>query len=611
MRRPAFRFAAILMFAAVALLLCGSPAHAKSYSMPSVRIDAEVRPNGDLLVTEQRTFDFSGSFSFVYWELDTVPSDPAYPFGPIEVLSVAGPGGEFVRQESTDRIPGRYAVIDQGTSLRIEAYHDTTDAQATFTLRYVVHDAAKRWDDTGELYWKFIGDRWDAGVGSVVIEVRFPPGVTEDTLRVWAHGPLTGVVSKAGNLMRLSVDDLPPATFVEARALFPRDALAEARDTPGMREQTVLAEEGRWAEEANAARRRARLMVGVAALFGAFIPLLSLLTAFALWRRHGKEFRPSFDGPYFRELPAELPPAVVGALMRWGSVGENELTATLMDLSNRGIVTVEPVHTASQGLLGPKTETEWRLSIPPTASLDSLSNAERQLLEAVFGAAEPDRSVTIEELKREAKKHPERYAESIEAWKKAVAAEAERHGFFEKRGTRLLVSFIAWGIVLFFITIASAAAAGSGWTLLVGIPCAVGVGVIGLFMPRRTPKANELHAKYRALKRYLEDFSRLDEAPPTHVVLWEHFLVLAVVFGIAEKVIETLRVKAPQVLEDPALAHAAWWATPQPGFGSPASVVTSGFASASQIASSQMSSASGGGGGFSGGGGGGGGGGAG
>ncbi|MGB4593337.1 MAG: DUF2207 domain-containing protein, partial [Coriobacteriia bacterium] len=113
----------------------------------------------------------------------------------------------------------------------------------------------------------------------------------------------------------------------------------------------------------------------------------------------------------------------------------------------------------------------------------------------------------------------------------------------------------------------------------------------------------------RGLRDYLRDFGRLEDAPPTHVVLWEHFLVMAVVFGIAEQVIEAMRVKVPQVLSDPGLARTTWWVTPAQGYVSPMAAFSSGFASAARVASSQMSSSSGGGGGFSGGGGGGGGGG--
>jgi uncharacterized membrane protein len=127
---------------------------------------------------------------------------------------------------------------------------------------------------------------------------------------------------------------------------------------------------------------------------------------------------------------------------------------------------------------------------------------------------------------------------------------------------------------------------------------------------RRSPEAAELHAQYKALRRYLKDFGRLDEKPPDAVVLWRQFLVFAVVFGIADEVVKNLRIKVPEVLEDQSFQTMRWMMlAPDGGGTSPFSSLNDGFSTAVKTATSSSSSGSGGGGGFSGGGGGGGGGG--
>ena len=72
------------------------------------------------------------------------------------------------------------------------------------------------------------------------------------------------------------------------------------------------------------------------------------------------------------------------------------------------------------------------------------------------------------------------------------------------------------------------------------IPAIAGlvIMILSFYMTRRTREGAELYAKYKALHDFLKDFSRLDEAPPASVVIWNRFLVLAVVFGIADEVIE-------------------------------------------------------------------------
>ena len=51
-------------------------------------------------------------------------------------------------------------------------------------------------------------------------------------------------------------------------------------------------------------------------------------------------------------------------------------------------------------------------------------------------------------------------------------------------------------------------------------------------------EALELQAKLKALRRWLKDFTRLGEAIPTDVVLWNQLLVMAVVLDVADEVIK-------------------------------------------------------------------------
>ena len=81
-------------------------------------------------------------------------------------------------------------------------------------------------------------------------------------------------------------------------------------------------------------------------------------------------------------------------------------------------------------------------------------------------------------------------------------------------------------------------------------------------MKRRSREAAELYAQYRALYRYLRDFGRLHEKPPAAAVIWERYLVLAVVFGIAAQVIEQMQIHVPLVTEDPGFRSVYWFATP-------------------------------------------------
>ena len=124
-------------------------------------------------------------------------------------------------------------------------------------------------------------------------------------------------------------------------------------------------------------------------------------------------------------------------------------------------------------------------------------------------------------------------------------------------------------------------------------------------MKRRSAEGSELFHRYEGLKNYLQDFSRLDEVPPTSIVVWNRFLVLAIIFGIADQVSKNLKATLPDMVASDDFAISYWWffgpglhTSPINNFNS---VMSS--ASAAAIAASAASSGAGLGGGFSGGGG--------
>ena len=62
-----------------------------------------------------------------------------------------------------------------------------------------------------------------------------------------------------------------------------------------------------------------------------------------------------------------------------------------------------------------------------------------------------------------------------------------------------------------------------------------------------TQKGYDEKIQWEALKRYLEDYSLLDEKEIPQLAIWEKYLVYATAFGIANKVIDQMKAKYPKV----------------------------------------------------------------
>lgn len=156
--------------------------------------------------------------------------------------------------------------------------------------------------------------------------------------------------------------------------------------------------------------------------------------------------------------------------------------------------------------------------------------------------------------------------------------------------------------------------------LVPGIITGVALIVVSRFMERRTQKGADVYARCKGLRKWLTEFSALDERPAADVKVWGEFMVYAYLFGVAEQAIGELRKKVPEMFQlnnDEVLdsSYVPWWGlytstyyanTTMPDLGSMLNTSVSESIQAVQSAlSGDSSDGSGGGGGFSSGGGGG------
>ena len=79
------------------------------------------------------------------------------------------------------------------------------------------------------------------------------------------------------------------------------------------------------------------------------------------------------------------------------------------------------------------------------------------------------------------------------------------------------------------------------------------LGIVLVAMAQRvtalTDKGRELAGGYEALRRYMETFGHLQDKPAEAVVLWERYLTLAVVLGLAKKTVDELYIMPPSFAE--------------------------------------------------------------
>ncbi|MDF2592486.1 MAG: hypothetical protein K0S75_1952, partial [Clostridia bacterium] len=329
----------------------------RSYYIESYQISARVDENGDMLVDETLDYVFDGSFNGIYRTLGT-EEDRNYENIQVFVIE-NGNLTEFIKDNSGRE--NTYQLIYEENQMKIKAFKKSKDQNKTFVIRYKVSKAATRYIDTAELYWQFTGkNSMDVVVNNYKVLIWLPASVDNASIKAFAHGPLSGNVKiNQDGVISLSIDKLRPNNMVEARVLFNTESLDEnARFVDEMAYNRIMEEEAKEAEKANKSRMIARILIGLAFV----LALIEILLILFIYQRYDKEFKPDFQGIYFRELPYEYSPAVMAVLWNFGKVTTKEITATLMDMVRRRVLQLKVEQNEKHSILGLKTEESYVFS---------------------------------------------------------------------------------------------------------------------------------------------------------------------------------------------------------------------------------------------------------
>ena len=653
MKRLTYILACILCV----LAIMPTTALAKSLDVVGVDIAATVEADGSLVVVERRSYQSKGSYNGILWDVPQGSYQGREVLAAVAWVAAIEDGQQTYLEEGSTGVRGTYELADEGDHLQLKMYWPMEDETATIEVAYVLANVVSRWEDAGELYWQYVpADEGSQGEWlNVTCTVGLPvPDGAEvragENVRAWGHGPLDGEVSIEGGSIRFFSPGVGSAEFLEARVVFPPEWLTDVQPSGQARLDAILAEEDHWAKDANSSRRNARL---VAYGLPAFMCLAGIGSAVAsfLYRRRiaSKGPKPTFTDTYFRDVPSNDHPAVLGMLYREGRVDQADFSATLMRLTDKGRIALDAVEVDKAGKRGGTNRGhEWRLTRRTEAAArdgdtraggKKIDNAAMSLLfDVVAGKPKQEdheaelRStgepfVLMSDFEKTAEQWPSLYQKGYDGWDEAV------HDAYNKRTFVADVEEDVVNGILGLGDFALAVVFGIVGMLL-GVPSillaigfivwfAAGLYIVwvdeGVAAVTYTQEAVDLRAKLEALKRWLVEFTRLEEAIPTDVVLWNRLLVMATVLGVADKVVEQLRVYMPELMGSSHFWAADWYRDDVDDLSMPCAAldVSMGLArdtvaselhhdvSTSSSASSRNSSSRGSGGGFSSGGGGG------
>ncbi|MGB6866020.1 MAG: DUF2207 domain-containing protein [Candidatus Aminicenantaceae bacterium] len=582
---------------------------AKSYRITGVSIDAQLQIDGSMDVIESRTFEFSGSFSFVFRTLATQGRVTFQDFRVSE-------NGRFYELSDSGR-PGTYRVTRPSGQIEVRWFFDANNESRTFDFHYRVLNAVSRYEDAAVLYYQFISEEWDRVSQNVRIHVKPPGKLLQSQLNEWLHGPLWAEsrIETDGSITALC-EHLPSHTYLEIRALYPPEKFHGAPSYAGTVRSRILEEEASWVEESNRKREEAirdrdeavrkmeareqRQEQGKWVVI--VLSALGLGFAWQNYRKYGQ--RPSLPPSvkYASDVPENIPPALVGYLLSSREIYGGAIVSTMIDLARRGFINLREDQEEKKKLFGgTRTATDYKWDLNRDYWREhhtDLEVYEDDLLKFIFDdlAAGGD-SIALKEIK----KQQTQFTKFFREWKKEVKKLGDKREWFDKESNRGMYYSLGIGIVMIILSGVAAYFIGI-WAIVLGV-ASIAVFVLSFMIPHRTKEGEMLARHWKALKRYLLKYHYRSMDKTALLGRIDDYLVYGIVLGLGQKVFKELAAYIPA--EDHQ-RYVPWYVYRGTGTGSfTPDAFASAFSSMVATTTSAMSTASGTGGGASGGGGGG------
>ncbi len=585
-------------------------AAAKSYYLSEVRADVMLLADGSARVVQERTYSFDGSFSWADIDLRKQGASDIR----LNRLAMQTDAGwqDIEPQELTNTT----------RSLYIRWGYSAEDETRTFLLDYTVVGAVRRYADVAEFYWKVIEEEHEK-IGRLAVRVVLPapsPGL----FKVYVHSaarPGTLAFARGMDTAYVEQAGIPKNAFVEVRVLSGPDIYPQITQITQNRYARILAEEK---QNFLSASLKTYFFLPLGLLVLILLPLILLIV---FYRRYGREPKLAYEAIYEHEPPREAPPAVVPLILHQ-KPDKSSLTqplfsgmmATLLDLARKGAVVVQETKE------GHHARYSFRLVKPEVG--EKAGGFAPGVLEFFFGRVAAGRAEFDEsDLKDYGRGNSleikayvgEVFDAGMAWWRNALGTDFVERASSRAYGRFVLLVLVCAGLGAYsFVAGLSSIVYFEGPTRLI-VTSVVGglvfVAFLGLgsTILRWTETAYLEHLRWKNFRKFLSDFSAIEQAPVNLLAIWEQYYVYAVALGVATEFLKHVTKLAEQ--RGTGLALPVWYVAAGGIHGTSLASMGQGLSGFSSFASnlsgmmSSFSTASSSGGGFSGGGGGGGGGG--
>ena len=625
----------LMVFLIGAISIFNSVEASSDLYLNSLNFDVQINSDGSMDVVETWNIDISDTNTLFKTFKKDRSKYTAITDGSVSKISSSGREipledyGMYANHVPTDE----YYLLDMGSNYEVAwgTGHEYDSATETYIIRYHIEDAIALYNDCAEMYWQFLGSDFEIPAKKITGTIKLPAEVSNlDDLRVWGHTPdLNGTITKTSNdTVSFEVNNNKAEKMVEVRIAMPRNLIEySGRTYNANRLNTILQEENEWANDANSSRIFKIIVSAIVCLIIFGILLYFMVKNIRILLKV-KPVVPTTHFDYFRDLPrADASPAEALYILtdKYQGFSQYELgqvfSSTILELSLKKIIKIEEIPDGgkkdSKITILPQDSSNVSLNSDEIIILNFLITACKNKSKSVFGGnkeTDNPNEITMKGLKKYISNNSSKVVALKSAIDKAIKSKLTSNRILDLKGIKRRNANMAGcsiGVFIPFVLVFlldnmefvtnTVNSIGIPWYLLV---IALIWLIVDFILINRANKRISVYTqegvdeqdKWKAFKKYMEDFSLLKEKNVPDLAIWEKYLVYATAFGISEKVIKELKIVYPDFDNYDYSIYPTIFIMSHMDF-------SSSFRSVSNAMSSSFSSGSGGGGGFSGGGG--------
>lgn len=519
--------------------------NARDYCVDEYNVNVKINEDGSASFEEKINFNFNGIYNGIFLNIDYRDCGEFVDYS----ISKIENENEVLFQNSDFESENTYQLSFDDDIAKFKIFSHSENQNKTFLLKYKLTKVTKKYVDTAQFNRKLLGENFEAPIRNFNALISFEYPAKSSELKIFAHGPLTGEskINDDGTIS-LMINDLPANNFIEANVLFPNEYVKNLTEISNEKTLSqIMEQEKQLAIDANKIREDARKEMIFTARMEKIKKIILVISLFIIiitdicviiytYIKNKTYYLKHFEGDYYRELPAEYTPVEMSYLFR--NIGSKDIMATLLDLARKKFISIEQEEKI--GILNSKID--YKITLLENKNYSDLKSHEKKLIQWLIEDIGDGKSVYLSKIKQDSKKYSVQFNTKYEEWiREANTTSQLLNNFFEPVNNNLSKSIIRLLVIAlpFFLLITSSDLFFVIIFMFVIIISIIIMGIISLYK-RRTQEAQLEYEKWLAFKKFLKDFSNLNDAQIGSIVLWEHYLVYAVSLGVAKQVIKQL-----------------------------------------------------------------------